>query len=126
MNEVYLIRHGETEWNVAGRFQGRLDSALTQAGTLQAEAIGRRLAALRIQADAFVISPSGRTRKTAAVMADFVELPNAQFDDRLAEVSTGSWDGLTRFDIDAQWPGSLPARHHSIGFSGHQTAKATT
>lgn len=107
MNEIYLVRHGETEWNYVGRFQGKLDSALTRTGELQAAAIARRLTQLRIQADALVASPLGRTTHTAVIMARLANLPDAQFDDRLAEVSAGSWDGLTHIDIEARWPGSL-------------------
>jgi broad specificity phosphatase PhoE len=107
MNEIYLIRHGETEWNAQGRFQGMMDSALTDTGVRQAEAIGRCLAGLDLSFDAFVSSPLGRTRQTAAIIAGSAPLPAAQCDDRLAEVSLGSWDGLTHFDIDAQWPGLL-------------------
>jgi probable phosphoglycerate mutase len=107
MTEIYLIRHGETEWNAEGRFQGKLDSALTGTGVTQAEAIGRRLAGLDLSFDVFVSSPLGRTRQTAAIIAGLANLPAAQCDDRLAEVSLGSWDGLTHIDIDAQWPGLL-------------------
>lgn len=107
MNDIYLIRHGETEWNVQGRFQGRLDSVLTNTGVKQAEAIGRRLAGLDLSFGAFITSPLGRTRQTAAIIAGLARLPAIQWDDRLAEVSLGSWDGLTDIDIDAQWPGLL-------------------
>lgn len=107
MNEIYLIRHGETEWNAQGRFQGKLDSALTDTGVSQAKAIGRRLAGLDLSFDAFVSSSLGRTRQTAAIISGSANLPAAQYDDRLAEVSLGSWDGLTRIDIDAQWRGLL-------------------
>jgi len=107
MNEIYLVRHGETEWNAQGRFQGKLDSALTDTGVKQAEAIGRRLAGLGLSFDAFVTSPLGRTRQTATIIAGLAHLAAAQCDDRLAEVSLGSWDGLTHIDIDAHWPGSL-------------------
>ena len=107
MNDIYLIRHGETEWNAQGRFQGRLDSVLTNTGVKQAEAIGRRLAGLDLSFDAFITSPLGRTRQTAAIIAGLARLPAVQCDDLLAEVSLGSWDGLTDIDIDAQWPGLL-------------------
>jgi broad specificity phosphatase PhoE len=112
LRDIYLIRHGETEWNVAGRFQGKLDSSLTSAGTLQAKAIADKLADLNIQADSFVASPLGRTRQTASIIANRTILPNLLFDDRLAEVSVGSWDGLTHYDIDAQWPGLLDGSTH--------------
>ncbi len=107
MIEIYLIRHGETEWNAQGRFQGKLDSILTQTGVVQAEAVGKRLAKIDLLIDLFVTSPLGRTRQTATIIAGSAHLPAAQCDDRLAEVSLGSWDGLTHIDIDAQWPGLL-------------------
>lgn len=107
MNEIYLIRHGETEWNAQGRFQGKLDSILTYTGMRQAEAVGKRLARLDLPFDQFVTSPLGRTRQTATIIAGLAHLPAVQCDDRLAEVSLGSWDGLTQVDIDAQWPGLL-------------------
>ncbi|WP_211337849.1 histidine phosphatase family protein [Blastomonas fulva] len=102
MIEIYVIRHGETEWNAQGRFQGKLDSILTNTGAKQAEAVGKRLAKLDLSVDLFVTSPLGRTRQTATIIAGSAHLPAAQCDDRLAEVSLGSWDGLTHIDIDAQ------------------------
>lgn len=107
MAEIYLVRHGETEWNAEGRFQGKLDSALTATGIKQAEAFGRRLAKLGLQCDAFMTSPLGRTRQTATIIAGLAHLPALQYDERIAEVSLGSWDGLTHIDIDARWPGLL-------------------
>lgn len=107
MTEIYLIRHGETEWNAAGRFQGKLDSPLTDAGARQARACGERLAALGIEFDTLIASPLGRTRQTVSIVASCGRFPDAQYDERLAEVSVGAWDGLTHIDIDAQWPGRL-------------------
>jgi len=107
MKEIYLVRHGETEWNAAGRYQGKLDSPLTEFGISQAEAIGKKLAELDIQADALIVSPLGRTRQTAAIISRFAALPAMRFDENLAEVSIGSWDGLTDVDIDAEWPNLL-------------------
>ncbi|GAA0766828.1 putative phosphoglycerate mutase [Erythromicrobium ramosum] len=107
MTEIYLIRHGETEWNAAGRFQGRLDSPLTDKGFAQAMACGRAIAHIGVRPDRFLSSPLGRTRETAYAIAAGAELPSVEFDARLAEVSLGSWDGLTMVDIDHQWPGLL-------------------
>jgi broad specificity phosphatase PhoE len=107
MTEIYLVRHGETEWNSSGRFQGRLDSPLTEKGVGQAKACGRRLAQIGSQVAAFHASPLGRTRQTASIIAGFGRFPEARFDERLAEVSLGSWDGLIQIDIDEQWPGRL-------------------
>lgn len=107
MNEIYLIRHGETEWNSTGRFQGKLDSPLTEKGIEQAMAIGRQLAKIGVEIDAFYASPLGRTRQTTSIIATCGQFPETRWDERLAEVSVGSWDGLTHVDIDAQWPGRL-------------------
>jgi broad specificity phosphatase PhoE len=105
--EVYLIRHGETEWNVSGRFQGKLDSPLTENGVAQAQAMGKALSRIHTRFDALVASPLGRTRQTTSIITGFGIFPEPESDMRLAEVSVGSWDGLTNFEIDAQWPGLL-------------------
>lgn len=107
MTEIYLLRHGETEWNASGRFQGKLDSPLTSQGVEQARSCGRRLSQLGIDYDTVIASPLGRTRQTASIVADCGRFPDIRYDQRLAEVSIGSWDGLTHVDIDAQWPGRL-------------------
>jgi len=104
--EIYLLRHGETEWNATRRFQGKLDSPLTERGVEQAEACGRKLAAVVGKVDAMVASPLGRARQTAEIVHALGVYPAIRWDDRLAEVSLGCWDGLTDVDIDAGWPGS--------------------
>ncbi|HEV8678902.1 MAG TPA: histidine phosphatase family protein [Stellaceae bacterium] len=98
---IFLVRHGETEWNRARRYQGWGDSPLTERGVAQAEAIGRRLAAIPEAADAEIVaSPIGRARRTAEIIAGRLgrTLP-LRLDARLREISLGSWDGLTRTDI---------------------------
>ncbi|HEX7822181.1 MAG TPA: histidine phosphatase family protein [Sphingobium sp.] len=108
---IYLLRHGETEWNAGGRFQGRLDSPLTAKGLAQARAAARRLADLAPVADALCSSPLGRAQQTVEAIRAAHAYPAVQWDWRLAEVSLGSWDGLTHVDIDACWP------HHLDGAS---------
>jgi probable phosphoglycerate mutase len=107
MREIYLIRHGETEWNASGRFQGQLDSPLTDRGREQAAACGQKMLQLGVELDVFVASPLGRTRQTALTIGQIAAFPEPRFDQRLVEVSTGAWDGLTHIDIDAQWPERL-------------------
>ena len=75
----YLVRHGETEWNVAARMQGRLDSRLTARGEAQARATGARLAQLGM-ACGFFVSPLGRVRASLALMWDG-SMPPVTFDD---------------------------------------------
>lgn len=100
--EIYLVRHGETEWNAAGRFQGKLDSRLTKRGVAQAEAYGRRLAAVTSEIVTLVASPLGRVRETTSIIKSFGRFPETRWEPRIAEISIGSWDGLTHVDIDAQ------------------------
>jgi broad specificity phosphatase PhoE len=105
--EIYLLRHGETEWNAQGRYQGKLDSPLTGRGRKQAEEVGRLLSAiLKGRNVALHISPLGRTRETAEIIRDFIDA-SPVIEPRIQEVSIGSWDGLTRIDINAGWPGRL-------------------
>jgi broad specificity phosphatase PhoE len=105
--EIYLLRHGETEWNAEERFQGHLDSPLTSRGIAQAQAAARRLTAVAHMVDAMFSSPLGRARQTSDILRSLATYPSVQWDGRLREVSVGSWDGLTHIDIDACWPGLL-------------------
>lgn len=104
---IYLVRHGETEWNLVRRYQGWSDSPLTRRGVAQAEAIGGVLARLPEAGDAAVVSsPLGRARRTAElIQAARASLAPIGFDDRLKEISLGSWDGLERAAIEALKPG---------------------
>ncbi len=111
---IYLVRHGETEWNHAGRVQGHLDSPLTARGEDQARRVGRTLANLIGAGDGFamVASPLGRTLHTAAIIRAAMGLAPDDFptDDRLMEITWGAWDGLTRDEIDAGEPGVMARR----------------
>lgn len=106
---IYLLRHGETHWNTQGRFQGQKDSPLTERGIAQADAVAdllRRTVGDDISAFAFRVSPLGRTMETAARLQRGLPL-NIELDDALIEVTTGSWDGLTQFEIGTEYPGLL-------------------
>ena len=103
---LYLVRHGQTEFNLAGRYQGALDSPLTALGIQQAGRIGMLLATLVPSGTSMVCSPLGRARHTAQIIAKAAGLPAATLDPRLAEVSLGVWDGLTDEDIDFAFPGA--------------------
>jgi probable phosphoglycerate mutase len=110
---IYLIRHGQTEMNKVGRFQGRLDSPLTELGEAQARRVGARLKALAAEAGgewAIDASPLGRTRRTAALVAEGMGLAVRRHDPRLAEVDFGPWEGLTRDEIVALRPDLADAK----------------
>lgn len=105
---LYLARHGETAWNVSRRFQGAQDSELTGRGVKQADAIGRLLASLlssRSPTTCYV-SPLGRARRTAELIGRHVLLAQV-VEPRIAEVTLGVWDGLSRYEIEMEFPGAL-------------------
>jgi broad specificity phosphatase PhoE len=128
---LLLIRHGETEWNVARRYQGQLDSPLTERGIAQAEAIGRRILELReFDAAPVVASPLGRARQTAAIICAKRRSPAFGTDERLREVTLGSWDGLFRDEIAARSPGIFETHgsyewyFHSVDGEGYDAFHA--
>lgn len=98
---LYILRHGETEWNVAGRLQGRFDSPLTQRGRAQAQAqhaiLGRRDLA-RFSA---ISSPQGRAVTTAEIALKGLIAPVAT-DAALSEIGLGDWAGADRAEMIAQ------------------------
>ena len=96
-----VVRHGETEWNVAGRVQGHKDSPLTARGLAQAEALADRLARERF--DALVASDLGRALKTAAAIGARSAL-EVMPDPRVRERSFGEGEGLDYDEIDRRWP----------------------
>lgn len=103
--DIYVLRHGQTQWNLQGRYQGRLDSPLTDLGRFQAAQQGVILQQIGVAgADvAFFTSPQGRALETAHVVAKTLGAA-ALPDDRLQEIDFGEWQGLTRLDIDNLWP----------------------
>ena len=114
MDVLYLVRHGETEWNRQRRLQGRLDSPLTEEGREHARRNGELLA--REAVEHLWVSPLGRTRETAELILARCNVP-ATYDDRLMERHCGAWEGLTIDEIVAQFPQewaerSLDPFHH--------------
>lgn len=108
MNTVYLVRHGETEWNRDRRMQGRRDSPLTTLGQQQARQVGRLLRTLITDPVdcVMVTSPLGRTRQTAALIAAEMGIDVARFalDPQVQEVGWGDWEGMTHAEIAAAVP----------------------
>lgn len=103
MTRVLLIRHGESEWNADGRWQGQADPPLTDLGRLQALHASRKLGAV----DAIVASDLQRAADTAMIIANELGAGPLVLDVDLRERHAGEWQGLTRADIDRAWPGYL-------------------
>ncbi|WEA60811.1 histidine phosphatase family protein [Rhizobium sp. BJ04] len=98
--EIYLVRHGETEWSRSGRHTGRTDIPLTANGEAAAGKLSERLAGLTFSA--VWSSPSARARRTCA-LAGFG--PGAVIRDDLAEWDYGAYEGITTKEILAGRPG---------------------
>ncbi len=93
---VYVARHGETDWNRAGRYQGQRESTLTGIGREQARALGAALAERPISR--VLSSPLRRCSETAEAVARLHGLP-VETDARLLEISHGTWEGRLRDEI---------------------------
>ncbi len=98
---LIAIRHGETEWNSQGRFQGHLNSALNREGLAQAEALAERLAGERF--DLLLSSDLGRALETARVIA-MRSGHEIVVDPRLRERNMGIFQGLTPAEAVARHP----------------------
>lgn len=101
-SEIWLVRHGETEWSRSGRHTGSTDVPLTGDGERQAERLG---AALGVHRFARVLcSPLWRARQTCAAAG---LLDRAEIREELAEWDYGEYEGRTTAEIDAERPGWL-------------------
>jgi probable phosphoglycerate mutase len=109
---LYLLRHGETAWNIQRRMQGSKDSALTARGRAQAAAMGQALAvelAREPGPTVFLRSPLGRTCETASIIGRALGLDDGDWrdDPRLAELRYGTWEGSTWAEIEVDHPDAL-------------------
>jgi probable phosphoglycerate mutase len=113
---LVLVRHGQSTWNAAGRWQGQADPPLSELGLRQAEAAAHRLGshdAPPIQA--VVTSDLERARRTAETLAAVLAVEVA-LEPRVRERHAGEWTGLTRAEIDDAWPGYLAEHRRPPGF----------
>ena len=104
MTEIIIIRHGETEWNQTGRFQGHSDVPLSETGRAQAEALGRNLALDHV--DAIYASDLIRAMETAAPLAARFSLTVTP-DPLLRELNFGAWEGRSFSDVNAENPNAM-------------------
>jgi phosphoserine phosphatase len=100
-----LVRHGETDWNRQGRFQGQIDVPLNEHGKLQSAQAGAFLKDFRI--DRAVTSPMLRPKETAAIILQHHPDLALEFNDNLVEISHGLWEGRLESEIEQEFPGKL-------------------
>ena len=95
---VLCIRHGETDWNAAGRWQGNAPVPLNEIGRAQSAALGRYLASNGTRLAALYSSDLPRAWQTAQAIAEALRL-TVQPEPRLREIDLGDWQGLTREEV---------------------------
>ena len=96
MTQIYLLRHGQTDWNLQGRWQGHADIPLNAVGLEQAVRLAQTLSACGLQA--IYASDLQRARQTAEALAQVTGL-SVVVDARLREVNQGEWQGLPMAEI---------------------------
>lgn len=113
---VLLIRHGQSEWNATGRWQGQADPPLTDEGRNDARRAAEALGAF----DAVVASTLQRAIETAEALADGIGVGPVLTDPRWMERTAGPWEGLTRPEIEAGWPGHLAEGGRPAGWEADE------
>jgi probable phosphoglycerate mutase len=102
---IYFFRHGETEWNLEHRYQGAKDSPLTIKGRNQVEIICNIFQEEQNLPNPLkvYVSPLGRALETASIFGEHFNI-ELIIDERLREISLGSWDGYTLEEIRKRYP----------------------
>jgi len=108
MVRIILVRHGETEWNIQGRYQGQEDTKLSKRGLHQAQLLAKGL--VDVPFDVALSSPLERSYITCKTAADLHEVP-VQKDERLTEINHGAWEGKLASEIEAAYPKEFALWH---------------
>ncbi len=103
MSRLLLVRHGQSEWNAAGRWQGQADPPLTELGMQQAAHAATALGTV----DGIFASVLQRARDTAEIISSALGVGPVVIVDELMERHAGEWQGFTREEIDRSYPGYL-------------------
>lgn len=106
MTRLYLVRHGATQLSAEDRFAGSIGVELSEEGRWQAERLGERLRGEGLTAA--YTSPLSRAATTAAIVGEHCRMATVERDG-LREISHGHWEGLTRRQVEQQFPGEYAA-----------------
>ena len=106
---LFLIRHGETGWNVEGRYQGQADPPLNGEGLTQARSLAHRLRKHGVEV--LYTSPLLRARATADIVSGVLHVP-VSLDARLMEINLGQWQGRLAADIEREDPETFRRWHN--------------
>jgi broad specificity phosphatase PhoE len=107
MTELWLVRHGQTDWNLEGRYQGKKDVPLNATGWAQVEQVLKKLDGKKF--DVIYSSHLTRALQTAKRLAEAFGL-DVCVDERLSEISLGVWEGMLFADIQRLYPQEIKER----------------
>lgn len=117
---IYIVRHGQTQWNKTKRKQGRKDSPLTRKGLEQALSVGATLSEEMKHPQNFklVISPQWRCQQFASLICEVLGLDfsNCILEEDIREHSFGLWEGKTEEEIGREFPGFLEKRYKTENY----------
>ena len=115
MTKLFIVRHGQSEWNALGRWQGQADPPLTDVGENQAKKATKKLGLF----DSIVSSPLQRAKNTASIISEITGVGPVTTEVGLMERDAGPWQGLTRIEIEKGWPGFLDSGHRPDGYESN-------
>ncbi len=115
---LLIVRHGRSEWNAQGRWQGHADIPLDDEGQRQAATAAEVLGTF----DGVWASDLQRAMLTAQIIAEIIGIGPVQIDPRLRETDVGPWEGLRRHEVEDRWPGFLEAQQRPEGFEDYDLA----
>lgn len=101
MTGFFIIRHGETDWNIEGRYQGQADPPLNKRGFQQARELAAQMKGIELAH--LYSSPLVRAKQTAEILAQEFEI-EIEEDARLMEIHQGDWQRRLRSEIEYQYP----------------------
>ena len=115
MPKLLIVRHGQSEWNALGRWQGQADPPLTNLGENQAKKASQKLGLF----DSIVSSPLQRAKNTASIISELMGVGPVVTEIGLMERDAGPWQGLTRVEIENGWPGFLDSGNRPDGYESN-------
>lgn len=127
---MLFVRHGQSEWNALGRWQGQADPPLSDIGRAQARMAATSIVAAATRAASpvagIVSSTLVRALETATIISDAIDVSPLHLEADLVERNAGEWSGLTRAEIDERFPGYLDNGTRPQGYEPDDVMLART
>lgn len=119
MAKLFLVRHGQTESNASGIYQGQTDSPLSSLGHYQAQLLAEEIINRELTIHELYSSPAGRAKQTAEYVAKVIK-KEFLLDSGLQEINLGNWEGYTWKQICEEYPDASCSYHENWWtFNGH-------